>query len=108
MSPIAGQNPTFRIVAFASQGKLKDQLTYYLANLSDTGNGSQPDWRLEYDFEKEWHLKDLNAQSYCSLFTQIGDSPDVAARWTNLYSTSHTGSSIAPGNFGSFIAAQET
>jgi hypothetical protein len=105
VSPIAGQNPTFRIVEFDTHGKLKDQLTYYLANLSDTGNGSQPDWRLEYDFEKEWHLKDLNAQSYFSLFTQIGDSPDVAARWTKLYSTSHTGSSIAPGNFRQFYCS---
>jgi hypothetical protein len=105
MSPITGQNPTFRTVDFDSQGNLKDQATYYLQNLTDVGKDSLPVWQLEYDFEKEWRLKNLNAQSYAALFARIGDSPAAAARWTILYSTSHAAIAIAPDSFRQFYCA---
>ena len=88
VSPITGQNPTFRVVKFDAHGNLKDQETYYLQNLTD--------WQLEYDFEKQWRFKDLNAQSYSALFAQIEGSTDKAARWMVLYSTSHVAGSPAP------------
>ncbi len=92
VSPITGQNPTFRTVTFDSHGNLKDQSTYYLKNLAEP-------WQLEYDFNKEWHLKGLNAQSYSSLFTRIDGSPDTATRWMTLYSTSKVPSSLTLATF---------
>ncbi len=92
VSPITGQNPTFRTVTFDSHGNLKDQSTYYLKNLAEP-------WQLEYDFNKEWHLKGLNAQSYSSLFTRIDNSSETATRWMTLYSTSHVPSSLTLNTF---------
>ena len=90
VSPITGQNPTFRTVSFDAHGTLKDQTTYVLTNLIEAGQGSQPVWNLEYDFDKEWHVKALNAASYSSLFSRITNSADdTASRWMPLYSTSH-------------------
>ena len=86
LSPITGQNPTFRIVSFEGHGKVKDFATYFLKDFTD--------WQLEYDFLKEWHLKDVNAESYAKLFAHIGDSSEAAARWTALYSASHLGNSL--------------
>lgn len=98
VSPITGQNPTFRTVAFDSHGNLKDQSTYYLKNLAEP-------WALEYDFAKEWHLKGLNAQSYSTLFSRMEDS-DTAARWLILYSTSNVPSSLTLDKFRPLFCAE--
>ena len=34
VSPIYGQNPAFRVVSFTEGGRLADQSTYYLTNLT--------------------------------------------------------------------------
>jgi hypothetical protein len=99
VSPITGQNPTFRTVSFDAHGKLKDEATYYLKNLTEAGKDTLPVWQLEYDFEKEWRLKGLNAQTYSSLFERIENSTETSARWSILYSTSHPASSNAPDSF---------
>ena len=99
VSPITGQNPTFRTVSFDPHGNLKDQSTYYLKDLAEP-------WRLEYDFDKEWHLKGLNAQSYSSLFTRIDNSPETATRWMTLYSTSKVPSSLTLDTFRPLFCAE--
>ena len=100
ISPITGQNPTFRTVRFDSHGRLQDQATYYLTNLAAAGQGAEPVWRLEYDFDKEWRLKGLNAQSYATLFARFGAfAKRGRAMDTVLYSTSHVASSLTPDSF---------
>ena len=42
LSPITGQNPTFRTVQFDPHGNVKDFATYFLNNFTH--------WQLEYDF----------------------------------------------------------
>jgi hypothetical protein len=106
VSPITGQNPTFRLVEYDSRGTLKDQDTYFLKNLAETVNGSAPVWELEYDFAKQWKLNGLNAANYSKLYEQLGASPDDDARWMLLYSTSNlAGGSIKPGTFRQFYCA---
>jgi len=106
VSPITGQNPTFRLVKFDSRGRLRDQATYYLTNLTEAGGGAEPVWQLEYDFRREWQLKSLNAENYAALYKRVGESVELAGRWMSLYSTSHAeGSSITTTNFGQFYCA---
>jgi len=104
VSPITGQNPTFRIVDFNGHGQLRDQSTYYLSNLTEAGHGTPPVWQLEYDFDKEWKLKDLSALSYSTLFSRISTSPEILARWMVLYSTSHSAAG-SPGTERPFFCA---
>ncbi len=106
VSPITGQNPTFRTVSFDSHGTLKDQTTYVLRNLKESVQGKQPLWNIEYDFDKEWHLKGLNAASYSFLFARLLNSADDAAsRWMPLYSTSHVPDSLTLDGFRAFYCA---
>lgn len=102
VSPITGQNPTFRTVSFDGQGKLKDLETYYLRNLADVSVDNPPMWQLEYDFLKQWGVNEVNAKSYATVFARTGSSAEMATRWMTLYSTSHAASSPAPGNFRQF------
>jgi sphingomyelin phosphodiesterase acid-like 3 len=97
VSPITGQNPSFRLVTFGSHGSLKDQSTYVLTNAK---------WQLEYAFDKTWHLRGLNAQSYAKLFGQIETSSEETTKWINLYSTSNpAGGSVTPANASQFYCA---
>ena len=106
VSPITGQNPTFRLVQFDAHGKLEDQATYYLKNLMEAVGGAAPDWELEYDFHREWKLSGLNAKSYTKLYERIGSSTETTARWKILYSTSNeVGSPITLVNFRQFYCA---
>jgi sphingomyelin phosphodiesterase acid-like 3 len=106
VSPITGQNPTFRLVKFDAHGKLEDQATYYLKNLTEAGGSATPDWELEYDFRAEWKLPGLNAESYRKLYERIARSPETAARWRLLYSTSsQSGSAITAINYRPFYCA---
>jgi sphingomyelin phosphodiesterase acid-like 3 len=105
-SPITGQNPTFRLVQFDARGKLEDESTYYLKNLTAAGVGAAPVWTLEYDFRTAWKLSGLNAESFAKLYGRIASSPEAAARWTLLYSTSNlAGSPVTAANSRQFYCA---
>jgi hypothetical protein len=106
VSPITGQNPTFRVVRFDSHGRLEDHTTYYLKNLTEAGTGATPDWELEYDFGKEWKLPGLNVESYTKLFEGVRGSSEAAERWWLFYSTSRQGgSAVKPGDYPRFYCA---
>ena len=106
VSPITGQNPTFRTVSLDGHGALKDQTTYVLTNLTEAGQGSQPLWKFEYDFDKEWKVKALNAASYSSLFSRIMNSTDdTASRWRQIYATSHVPTALTLDAFRAFYCA---
>jgi hypothetical protein len=107
-SPITGQNPTFRLVKFGADGRLEDQATYDLKNLTAAGLGETPEWELEYDFRREWKLPELNAQSYAKLFQRVANSPEEAARWWLLYSTSSpAASSVTPSRYRQFYCVDK-
>lgn len=90
ITPITGQNPTFRTVTFDSHSELKNESTYYLKGLTEEGHS----WELEYDFAKEWHLKGLNFSTYSALFSKLGTTPEITNRWISIYSASHAASSL--------------
>ena len=90
VSPIYGQNPSFRIVTFAAGGALTDQTTWYLTNL-DTARSTVPGtWMPEYTFDAEWHSPRVDAASLSSIYDQIRSNPDASQRWLTLLNVSST------------------
>ena len=90
LSPIFGQNPAFRTVAFDSAGGILDQTTYDLANLRDvaTGEGVPPAWPAEYTFTQAWHLPRIDLASLTRLYAMTADVPEDRERWHTLFPVS--------------------
>ncbi len=84
ISPIFGQNPAFRTVAYDSAGSILDQTTYDLANLSETGS-APPKWQAEYSFTREWRLPRVDLPSLERLYAMIGSVPADRERWHALF-----------------------
>jgi len=106
VSPITGQNPSFRTVEFDSKGQLQNQSTYFLKNLLETAAATPPDWELEYNFQTAFQLPRLDASQYSLLYSKIAASPDIAGQWTSFYASSSTqGNSITPANFRRYYCA---
>jgi hypothetical protein len=99
LSPNVKQNPAFRLVSFQSNGKLTDQATYYLSNLSAAGKEAAPEWKLEYRFNQEWGVHQLDYKSFEKLYRRIDQSPEARKRWSLLYSVSRPESSITSQSF---------
>jgi len=104
VSPITGQNPSFRTVQFDSAGQLLNESTYFLSNLTETAADTPPNWQLEYDFRSAFNLPGLDASRYSLLASQLAQPSETTARWTSFYSTSSSGS-INPANFGHYYCA---
>jgi sphingomyelin phosphodiesterase acid-like 3 len=90
LSPIFGQNPAFRSVAFDSAGGLLDQTTYGLTNLSDISADTPAKWQAEYTFTREWRLPRLDLPSLERLYTMITQAPADRAHWHDLFVVSST------------------
>ncbi|MBV9034771.1 MAG: metallophosphoesterase [Acidobacteriaceae bacterium] len=100
LSPNVNQNPAFRVVQFQRNGTLTDEATYYLSNLLTTGDGTGPEWKLEYSFDQLWGFHQLNYKNFEKLYRRIDVSPGVRKRWTAFYSVSHPeGGSITDQSF---------
>jgi hypothetical protein len=86
VSPIFGQNPAFRTLAYDTEGGILDHTTYDLINLPDltlTGN-ILPVWRAEYTFTQEWHLPRVDLPSLNRLFSLVQDVPAERERWRTI------------------------
>jgi hypothetical protein len=81
VSPNVRQNPAVREVKFRSDGTLTDLETWYLP-LVDGGK----EWRLGYQFRREWKLKAVDLPNLSKLYSQIRESPEVKAKWEDVYS----------------------
>lgn len=90
LSPIFGQNPAFRTVAYDPAGAILDQTTYDLTNLpSATAPGSAPPrWRAEYTFTQEWQLPRVDLLSLDRLDSLIREVPAERERWHTLFPVS--------------------
>ncbi len=82
ISPIYGQNPSFRIVSFRKDGSLSDQSTYYLAQANPAR------WTLEYAFTTEWQSPRLDAASMQAIGQRIADDPQATGQWVKLLNVS--------------------
>ncbi len=88
VSPIFGQNPTFRTVTYDSAGGVLDQATYDLTNLSETDAHTPPKWQLEYTFTREWRLPRVDLASLERLHAMITTLPKDRALWRTLFPVS--------------------
>jgi len=81
VSPNVRQNPALREASFRRDGTLTDLKTWYLPLADQT-----PEWKLGYQFRREWKLKAVDLPSLTKLYSQILESPDVRAKWQEIYS----------------------
>jgi sphingomyelin phosphodiesterase acid-like 3 len=90
VSPIYGQNPSFRLVTFGANGSLVDQTTWYLTNLA-SARGIEPGiWKPEYTFTEEWHSPRLDVASLDNVYQQVRKDDDASKRWMTLLDVSST------------------
>ncbi|MGC2401598.1 MAG: metallophosphoesterase, partial [Acidobacteriaceae bacterium] len=90
VSPIYGQNPSFRVVTFAVGGELVDQTTWYLTNLQAARSAAPGIWMPEYTFTNEWHTTHLDAAGLNRVYDRIRDDPAASERWLTLLDVSST------------------
>ena len=88
VSPIFGQNPSFRVVTFRKNGNLVDQATYYLANLPVATSTQKGQWKQEYTFTQQWHVPQLDAPSLQILYNRIRENSEVRTQWLKLLNVS--------------------
>jgi hypothetical protein len=90
VSPIFGQNPAFRTVAYDAAGGILDQTTYGLTNFAraTADAGSAAEWGAEYTFTKEWNLPRVDLPSLQRLYSLITDVPADSERWHRIFPVS--------------------
>ena len=88
LSPIFGQNPAFRTVAYDRAGGILDETTYDLTNLPQAGANASPKWRAEYTFTQAWGLPRVDLPSLERLYAMITTQPQDRARWHTLFPVS--------------------
>lgn len=81
VSPNVRQNPAIREISFKSDGTLTDLKTWYLP-LLDAGQ----QWKLGYQFRREWKMKAIDLPNLSKLYAQIRESPKIRASWEDVYS----------------------
>jgi hypothetical protein len=96
VSPVYGQNPSFRIVTFASDGSLADQATYYLTNLKTASSTVRGKWKREYQFSREWEVRRLDLASLGKIYDEIQSTPSSRAQWLKLYNVSSATAVVEP------------
>ncbi len=96
VSPIYDQNPSFRVVTFASDGTLDDQTTYYLTNLKAASSTVRGKWKREYQFSKEWRMRRLDLASLGKIYNEIQNAPGSRAQWLKLYNVSSAAVVVEP------------
>jgi sphingomyelin phosphodiesterase acid-like 3 len=88
VSPIYGQNPSFRVVTFHSDGALADQSTYYLSNLTAAGGQIPGEWQQEYSFAAVWQGQPLDGEGLEHIDKQIESDPQARDQWLKLLNVS--------------------
>ncbi len=81
ISPNVHQNPALREASFRSDGKLTDMETWYLP-LTE----SRPEWKLGYQFRREWKLKAVDLPNISKLYSRIRESSKLRTEWADVYS----------------------
>ena len=81
VSPNVRQNPALREASFRPDGTVTDLATWYLPLADHT-----PEWKLGYQFRREWKLKAVDLPSLSKLYSQILESKKVRTKWEDIYS----------------------
>lgn len=85
VSPIFGQNPAFRTLAYNAEGGIIDQTTYELTNLP---SAAPPQWRAEYAFTQYWNLPRIDLATLEQVYSAIADDPGQRERWQSIFAVS--------------------
>jgi sphingomyelin phosphodiesterase acid-like 3 len=85
VSPIFGQNPSFRRFTLSDDGAISDVNTFYIANLGDAVAGAAPQWRAEVSFGRSWNLPRFDAASLETLYHRLGTLESAQHRWAQAY-----------------------
>jgi hypothetical protein len=85
ISPIFGQNPSFRRFTLSDDGTISNVNTYYIANLGDAVAGAAPQWRAEASFEHAWNLPRFDTASLETLYQRLHTSERAQRRWIQTY-----------------------
>jgi sphingomyelin phosphodiesterase acid-like 3 len=88
VSPIYGQNPSFRVVSFESDARLADQSTYYLTNLQAARGDVPGIWTHEYSFAETWQTHSLDSHSLTNIYSRIKSDPQARAQWLKFLDVS--------------------
>jgi sphingomyelin phosphodiesterase acid-like 3 len=90
LSPIFGQNPAFRVLAYDEEGRIVDQTTLGLANLTEASSvdNTPPQWRAEYTFSQYWNLPWVDVATLESLYSAITQVPGQRERWQTIFAVS--------------------
>ncbi len=94
ISPIYGQNPSFRVIDFKSDGSLADQSTYYVTNLKNARSDNPGTWTREYSFVEEWDSPQLDASSLSSIYGRIKGNPQARGQWLKLLNVSSSDDTV--------------
>jgi hypothetical protein len=81
ISPVYGQNPSFRLVTYRDDGTITDETTYYLTNLTSASNKTKGKWRQEYTFTRQWKAQTLDAASLSKVYDQVAADPKAREQW---------------------------
>ncbi len=107
VSPIYGQNPAFRVVSFTKDGRLANQSTYYLTNLTSADGAVPGNWMREYSFAEEWQSKELDSASLKSVYDRVRSDAAVRARWLSILNVSSAHDSVPAQGVGNLDCAIE-
>ena len=94
VSPVYDQNPSFRVVSFASDGSLADQTTFYLTNLRQAGGNTRGRWKQEYKFSRRWEMRQLDGASLAKIYEKIASQNKERELWLKLYMVSSSAEPI--------------
>lgn len=107
VSPIFGNNPAFAVFLYdRSSGDVLDAATFYLSNLDDAVQGTEPDWQLEYRYRDTYGIKDLSAQSRASVAEAIKSDDTTRQRFSALYAVSAANGPIDGSDWTAYACAQ--
>jgi len=95
ISPVYRQNPAFRVVTFASDGRLLDQTTYMLANLEDATGNTHGVWNSEYHFSKRWKTPEINAANLELIYQRIESDDESRRQWLKFYNVASTAALVS-------------
>ena len=91
ISPIFGNNPGYQVFSYIREtGALLNYATFYLTNLTSDIPGVSGIWEQEYDFNRAYGLKGINAITVQKLAREITRKPHVQNKYVRYYNVSHT------------------
>jgi hypothetical protein len=86
VSPLFGNNPGFQVFEYdRAAGAIRDMRTYFLPLAPAPAAGTQPEWRQEYTFRKEYRQSGYDAATLEKVRRAIGHDIAVRRSYMTLY-----------------------